>query len=118
MLEGLRGEIPVSELCRREKIATTIYYRWSKEFLEADKIERYHRSAKEQINLAVRESPGELEKEIEKFAGYYSARRYHEVLVSTSVAVPLSSGGAASSRRGRCEGEGSRTKDAKHGPRG
>ena len=35
VLEGLRGEIPVSELCRREKIATTIYYRWSKEFLEA-----------------------------------------------------------------------------------
>ena len=37
VLEGLRGEISVSELCRREKIATTIYYRWSKEFLEAGK---------------------------------------------------------------------------------
>lgn len=37
VLEGLRGEIPVSELCRREGIATTMYYRWSKGFLEAGK---------------------------------------------------------------------------------
>ena len=37
VLEGLRGEIPVSELCRRENLSTTIYYRWSKEFLGAGK---------------------------------------------------------------------------------
>ena len=37
VLEGLRGEIAVSELCRREGIAPTVYYRWSKEFLEAGK---------------------------------------------------------------------------------
>jgi len=37
VLEGLRGEIPVSELARREGIAPTAYYRWSKEFLEAGK---------------------------------------------------------------------------------
>lgn len=37
VLEGLRGEIPVSDLCRRERIATAAYYRWSKEFLEAGK---------------------------------------------------------------------------------
>jgi transposase len=37
VLEGLRGEIPVSELCRREGIATTMYYRWSKAFLDAGK---------------------------------------------------------------------------------
>jgi len=30
VLEGLRGEIPISELCRREGIAPTMYYRWSK----------------------------------------------------------------------------------------
>jgi transposase len=35
--DGLRGEIPVSELCRRKKIASTFYHRWSKEFLEAGK---------------------------------------------------------------------------------
>ena len=35
VLEGLRGEIPVSELCRREGIAPTMYFRWSKVFLNA-----------------------------------------------------------------------------------
>jgi transposase len=37
VLEGLRGEISVSELCRRENISPTVYYRWSKSFLEAGK---------------------------------------------------------------------------------
>jgi transposase len=36
-LEGLRGEIGVSELCRREGISPAVYYRWSKAFLEAGK---------------------------------------------------------------------------------
>ena len=37
VLEALRGEIPISELCRRESIAVSVYYKWSKEFLEAGK---------------------------------------------------------------------------------
>ena len=37
VLEGLRGEMAVSELCRREAIQPTVYYRWSKAFLEAGK---------------------------------------------------------------------------------
>jgi transposase len=37
VMEGLRGEIPVSDLCRRENISTAVYYRWSKDFLEAGK---------------------------------------------------------------------------------
>ena len=37
VLEGLRGEDSIAELCRREGINTNIYYRWSKEFLEAGK---------------------------------------------------------------------------------
>ena len=35
--EGLRGEENISELCRREGIAASMYYGWSKEFLEAGK---------------------------------------------------------------------------------
>ncbi len=35
VLEGLRGELSISELCRREGIAASVYYKWSKDFLEA-----------------------------------------------------------------------------------
>jgi transposase len=37
VLEGLKGETSVSELCRREGIVSNMYYRWSKDFLEAGK---------------------------------------------------------------------------------
>lgn len=37
VLEGLRGEASIAELCRREGIHQTMYYKWSKEFLEAGK---------------------------------------------------------------------------------
>ncbi len=37
VLEGLRGEDSIAELCRREGINQNLYYRWSKEFLEAGK---------------------------------------------------------------------------------
>ena len=37
VLDGLRGEDSIAELCRREGIVQNLYYRWSKEFLEAGK---------------------------------------------------------------------------------
>ena len=37
VLEGLKGEASIAELCRREGIIPNIYYKWSKEFLEAGK---------------------------------------------------------------------------------
>ncbi len=37
VLDGLRGEDSISEVCRREGIAPNLYYRWSKDFLEAGK---------------------------------------------------------------------------------
>lgn len=37
VLEGLRGEESIAELCRREGINPNMYYKWSKEFLEAGK---------------------------------------------------------------------------------
>jgi len=37
VLEGLRGEDSIAELCRKEGIAQNLYYRWCKEFLEAGK---------------------------------------------------------------------------------
>jgi len=37
VLEGLKGEESIAELCRREGISPNLYYNWSKEFLEAGK---------------------------------------------------------------------------------
>jgi transposase len=37
VLEGLRGEATIAELCRREGISPNLYYLWSREFLEAGK---------------------------------------------------------------------------------
>ena len=37
LLEGVRGEVSVVELCRREGIHPTVYYKWLKDFMEAGK---------------------------------------------------------------------------------
>jgi len=37
VIEGLRGDMSVAELCRKEGISQSLYYKWSKEFLEAGK---------------------------------------------------------------------------------
>ena len=37
VLDGLRGESSIAELCRQEGINNNLYYRWSKDFLEAGK---------------------------------------------------------------------------------
>lgn len=37
VMEGLKGEVSIAELCRREGISESVYYSWSKQFLEAGK---------------------------------------------------------------------------------
>jgi transposase len=49
VLEGLRGEETIAELCRREGISPNLYYNWSKEFLEAGK-RRLHGNTKRQAS--------------------------------------------------------------------
>src|ERR671911_526470 len=55
VLEGLRGEDSIAELCRREGIVQNLYYRWSKEFLEAGK-----KGLVEQSPLSVRQTLAKL----------------------------------------------------------
>ena len=49
VIKGLRGENTVAELCRREGINQNLYYKWSKDFLEAGK-ERLVRDTKQQAS--------------------------------------------------------------------
>ena len=35
VVEGMRGEMSIAELCRKEGIAQNLYYRWSKDFMES-----------------------------------------------------------------------------------
>lgn len=37
IIEGMRGETTIAELCRREGISQANYYKWSKDFMEAGK---------------------------------------------------------------------------------
>ena len=53
VLEGLRGEDSIAELCRREGIAQNLYYRWSKDFLEAGKL-----TGSRAFGLSCRRAPG------------------------------------------------------------
>src|SRR5512135_109280 len=59
VLEGLRGEESIAELCRREGIVQNLYYRWSKDFLEAGK----KRLAGDTARAATSEEVKELRRE-------------------------------------------------------
>ncbi|MBT7609412.1 MAG: transposase [Bacteriovoracaceae bacterium] len=58
VLEGLRGEVTVAELCRREGLANVTYYKWSKDFLDAGKngltLETKRNATSEEVRTYVR----------------------------------------------------------------
>src|SRR5947209_407583 len=59
VLEGLRGEDSIAELCRKEGINQNLYYRWSKEFLEAGKKRLAGDTAREATSDEVKELKAE-----------------------------------------------------------
>jgi transposase len=61
VVEGLRGEQTVAELCRREGINQSVYYKWSKEFLEAGKSRLAGNTKREADSSEVKEMRGELD---------------------------------------------------------
>jgi transposase-like protein len=67
VLEGLRNEVSVSEICRRESIANVTYYKWSKEFLDAGKngltLETKRNATTEEVKL-IKEQNADLRRAI------------------------------------------------------
>jgi transposase len=61
VLEGLRGESTIAELCRREGIQPNLYYKWSKEFLEAGKQRLIGDTQRQADNQEVVEMRNELD---------------------------------------------------------
>ena len=76
MLDGLRGEFSIAELCRREGIAESLYYSWSKEFLEAGK----HRLAGDTARAATSSEVTDLRRE---------ARQLKEVVAEQTLELRL-----------------------------
>lgn len=68
VLEGLRGENSIAELCRREGLNPNQYYRWSKEFLEAGKKRLQGDTAREATSNEVTELRSENEQLKQLFA--------------------------------------------------
>lgn len=61
VVEGLRGEQTIAELCRREGISQSLYYKWSKEFLEAGKSRLAGNTKREADSSEVNEMRAELD---------------------------------------------------------
>jgi transposase len=61
VLEGVRGEVTIAELCRREGIHPNMYYKWSKDFLEAGKQRLVGDTRREADNQEVNEMRAENE---------------------------------------------------------
>lgn len=76
VLEGMRGECSIAELCRREGIAQSMYYSWSKDFLEAGK----QRLAGDTARAATTDEVKELRKE---------ARDLKEVVAEQTLEIRL-----------------------------
>ena len=61
VIEGLRGDLPIAELCRREGINQNSYYKWSKEFLEAGRQRLAGNTQRQATSEEVEELPKELD---------------------------------------------------------
>ena len=76
VLEGMRGECSIAELCRREGLAQSMYYKWSKDFLEAGK----QRLAGDTIRAATTDEVKDLRRE---------ARDLKEVVAEQTLEIRL-----------------------------
>ena len=61
VIEGLRGEWSVAELCRKEGISQSLYYKWSKDFLESGKARLAGDTKRQADGTEVKEMRSEME---------------------------------------------------------
>ena len=73
VLMGLRGEAPISEICRQLGIVQSLYYKWSKDFLEAGKQRLSGDTLREANTTEVRQLRSEAE-ELTKIIGQQTLR--------------------------------------------
>ena len=59
IIDGMRGEITIAELCRKEGISQGLYYKWSKDFMEAGKRRLSGNTLREANTSEVQELKGE-----------------------------------------------------------
>ena len=81
VLDGLRGESSIAELCRREGIAEGLYYSWSKEFLEAGK----RRLAGDTARAATSSEVTDLRREARTLKEVVASRRWNCVCSKKSM---------------------------------
>jgi transposase len=85
VLVGLRGECSIAELCRREGIAESLYYSWSKEFLEAGK----RRLAGDTARAATSSEVNDLRKEARDLKEVVAEQALELRLLKKSMIGPL-----------------------------
>ncbi len=76
VIEGLRGEISIAELCRQEDIHPNLYYNWSKEFLEAGKKRLVGDTVREANSSEVKDLRRENEQLKQGLSELYLKNRY------------------------------------------
>ncbi len=76
VLEGLRGEQSISELCRREGIASNLYYRWSKDFLEAGKKQLAGDTVREATRVSEHSALQALQLQRPESTGHFEPRSF------------------------------------------
>jgi len=69
VLEGFRKEILVTDLCRREKISSAVYYAWLKQFMEAGKAQLRHDTLRNATNDEVAQLKEENSQQLRELVG-------------------------------------------------
>jgi transposase len=98
VLEGLRGEESIAELCRREGIASSMYYGWSKEFLEAGK----RRLAGDTARAATSDEVKDLRREAQALKEVVADLTLENRLLKKRMARPVCKGLIESAERSVC----------------